>query len=369
MRFTETSIEQKQEHVMYNQPEVSANTPNTTSKPLGMAWYKFLIYFSLIFGAVINFFTAICFLTGSIYASESNGQITAEFVYAVYGSALQIVDIIYGILMIGFAVLVLMLRNKLANYSTDALKYVYIVYSLTAVAPLVYASIVSAITSQPIATEAIATLVVGVPFLFLNVKYFKKRAHLFTSKNTADQQSAPTSMAPTNKHSTSYSPNRKLRYCSHCGKIIDHNTKKCTGCGKQYFRGIPWKLLVKVALILMLITSCVFNYYFYNEIKSLESENEVLEKQVDVLTNDKIRLERSKQYLLADKNNLINKIESYSSKISFFDQFIVFVVDDGTKLYHTYDCSKFGDESFWAYNISAAENKGYKPCSLCHKAD
>ena len=53
-------------------------------------------------------------------------------------------------------------------------------------------------------------------------------------------------------------------------------------------------------------------------------------------------------------------------KLQFYDQYIVFVEDDGTNLYHTYDCFKFVKESFWAYNVDAAFENGYDPCPYCH---
>ena len=43
------------------------------------------------------------------------------------------------------------------------------------------------------------------------------------------------------------------RYCSKCGNGIDPITKMCTGCGKQYFKGNPWKVFGVVVLTLLLI--------------------------------------------------------------------------------------------------------------------
>ena len=58
-------------------------------------------------------------------------------------------------------------------------------------------------------------------------------------------------------------------------------------------------------------------------------------------------------------------VDSFN-EIAFYDEHIVFVADNGTDLYHKYDCSVFQNcESFWAYNTEAAEGEGYKPCSRC----
>ena len=50
-----------------------------------------------------------------------------------------------------------------------------------------------------------------------------------------------------------------VKYCSRCGKPIDPISKKCTGCGKQYFKGISAKVFFIGTLILCLILSLVLN--------------------------------------------------------------------------------------------------------------
>ena len=43
----------------------------------------------------------------------------------------------------------------------------------------------------------------------------------------------------------------------------------------------------------------------------------------------------------------------------------VFIEDDGTNLYHKYDCYKFLGNNCWAHNTEYAKYLGYKPCPLC----
>ena len=52
-------------------------------------------------------------------------------------------------------------------------------------------------------------------------------------------------------------------------------------------------------------------------------------------------------------------------KIAFFDENVVFIEDDGTNLYHKYDCTKFVGNSYWAHNIEYAEYLGCTPCPSC----
>ena len=149
---------------------------------LGMAWYNFLVRFAFIASAIVNFIYCISYLTGSIYMIETNAQVTAETVYAYYGPTLRVVDILYGLFLIGFGVFTLIVRGKLANYAPDAPKCVYILYSLVAGVPFVYSILVAAITSQSITLKTVLPPIIGLVVLFLHIKYFKKRAHLFVDK-------------------------------------------------------------------------------------------------------------------------------------------------------------------------------------------
>ena len=82
-------------------------------------------------------------------------------------------------------------------------------------------------------------------------------------------------------------------------------------------------------------------------------------------------------YLATDYKQHVNELELENShyydywvdsfeKIDFVDEFIVFVEDDGTNLYHKYECFKFKGNSFWAFNVEAAIYEGYTACPYCH---
>lgn len=76
-----------------------------------------------------------------------------------------------------------------------------------------------------------------------------------------DQSSAPiqaTNSIPTSPPTTvatpsAVPPQKNVKYCSLCGSRIDSNTKKCTGCGKQYFKGISWTVVLFILVIILAI--------------------------------------------------------------------------------------------------------------------
>ena len=175
-----------------------------------------------------------------------------------------------------------------------------------------------------------------------------------------NQPNKPAPIAP--KPSTTVVPpvsnKQKIKYCSNCGQIIDPISKKCRGCGKQYFKGISAKTVLAILTCVLSIASiagnialCISNVDLRENISSLEKTNASLKEK-----NEGLKEENEQYYDYW--------VESFN-EIAFYDEYVVFVEDDGTNLYHKYDCSKFTGDSFWAFNVDAAKDEGYKPCSRC----
>ena len=116
---------------------------------------------------------------------------------------------------------------------------------------------------------------------------FKEQADLPLSidppiTDSAPKQTAPSAdvpIAPCDPAETSNSrpnevPTPKNRFCKYCGNLIDPETKKCTGCGKQFFK-LPKpsskKLLVVIAIIFLL--SSVGGFAAYNYYKGIDAMN------------------------------------------------------------------------------------------------
>ena len=248
--FRFTRVQQQPKTVSAPQPKkISVNTPpapNTTNgQVLGMAWYKFLIYFALIAGAIINLIYSFNYISGGIYFVETNGEVSAEQVYAYYGTGLQVVDVFYGLFLIAFAILAFVLRHKLANYESDSLKFVKIFYSLSAGVPFLYAILVAAITGQSLAVQAVTSAIVGLIFLLLNIKYFNKRAHLFVDKTVV----TPTPVQPKPQPQPVQKSNEipavtqftkpTIMFCRKCGTKLHEDSTFCHKCGTKTLPDSP----------------------------------------------------------------------------------------------------------------------------------
>ena len=112
---------------------------------------------------------------------------------------------------------------------------------------------------------------------------------------------------PVNKQYTFSSPEENFRnvdlrksenasqksYCRICGSLIETKTKKCPGCGKQYFRGINTKLLLNFVFGTIILVSLSFNIILYigyvelaDEKHIVMNEKQGLEKEVETLKED-----------------------------------------------------------------------------------
>ena len=235
---------------------------------IGMAWYRFLTSIGLIAGAVLNFLLSLAYFSGSIYSYATGGEVTAEQVYAYYGTTLYLIDFIYGIMIISLALLALILRYKLANFEPDTMTYVYIFYSLSLGAPILYFLLSVAFLKQSVVDGLSIPVFASIVISFVHIKYFKQRAHLFIGKTeTSDDlvQSAPSTY--TNPYTSNKTDNNSrtttdilvqeshpmskscptsanterivqstpddIYFCRNCGTKVLNDSTFCHKCGKK----------------------------------------------------------------------------------------------------------------------------------------
>ena len=171
--YQQPSYQQPNYQPVYQQP--------VQQYPYPMNWYKFVIYFALFAGAVINAISGILHLTGSVWEMQ---DVSADMVYAVFGG-MQAVDIIYGIGAIALAAFNIVTRMHLAKFRKTGPKFLSVCYGVAVGLALLYIILTSAVTGISIgdlvgATE-ILQLVVSIVMLVINVVYFNKRASLFVN--------------------------------------------------------------------------------------------------------------------------------------------------------------------------------------------
>lgn len=143
---------------------------------LSMKWHKFLICFSLWAGAVLNVLNGVMVMTGMQYDGR------AEMVYAHF-DGLQLVDILYGVLLLAAAVYGIVVRFQLAGYKASGVSGLTKLYGLVIGIEVFYAVFAGVMLGMDMMGEMMGTLVRSVApmavMLFVNRSYYKKREHMF----------------------------------------------------------------------------------------------------------------------------------------------------------------------------------------------
>lgn len=101
------------------------------------------------------------------------------------------------------------------------------------------------------------------------------------------------------------------------------------------------------------------------EMARIEEENKqllLLEEELEETIKDlEEELERTEKVL----SDLKDSNKAYKTKADFMDKYVVFVENNNSKVYHTYDCEEFSRSNFWAYSRKLAESNGFGPCEVC----
>lgn len=150
-------------------------------------------------------------------------------------------------------------------------------------------------------------------------------------------------------------PSIKKRYCSKCGSLINNETKRCSGCGKQYFKGIKltkFSISVIALTLIIVVTSaiCISQALriqdLIDDIFELEDDIELLEDDIEILED---------------------KERKYLKEIQFFNNNAEIVPNDDTNLYHKWGCKALDLSSgFFIFNTKQAISRDYTSCPYCH---
>ena len=170
---------------MNNNPTVTSQRSHSKPGPgyaggYPMAWFKFLIYFMLFANAAINIFTAVTYLTGSVYLGEDMTMSDVEALYMFYPTA-KMIDVIYGVLLIALAAYAIFTRFQLSGFKRRGPFLFILMYVLNLVIGLLYGiSIMFTFETGLLGfISFVPSIITSVVMIFVNVVYFRKREELF----------------------------------------------------------------------------------------------------------------------------------------------------------------------------------------------
>lgn len=146
-----------------------------------------------------------------------------------------------------------------------------------------------------------------------------------------------------------YEKEPKQKFCARCGAAIDMVTRRCTGCGKQYFRGVKFTKFSVTVMVLsvMLVISSILN------IVQLVDRNEIDEQRA---------------YWLFEADELQSEVEQLRNWVAGYELYVGIIVEN-SKVYHKASCEQISSGTFdinigW---IQGLEPLGYIACPYCHK--
>lgn len=146
---------------------------------LPMKWHKFLIYFSLWASAAVVVFNGITLLTGMHYGGGNQ----TELVYRMY-EGMKPVDLLFGLVMIAFAIAYIITRFQLAGMKRQGTKLVVWLPLAVAAFDLLYPLAVSFVTDLPLGelmdSASVGGMIGGVVLAMCNRQYYGKRDFMFS---------------------------------------------------------------------------------------------------------------------------------------------------------------------------------------------
>lgn len=173
-----------------------------------------------------------------------------------------------------------------------------------------------------------------------------------------------------------------MKKCKKCGKQSEGNF--CVFCGGELIEEIKVEEkkientenkenkkpnvrtkknrvnIFMITTIILAIILCGLGIWFYSEYSTIEEKD----KKISSLEKSKKTLETENKNLKNENSNLTIENVKNKTKLNFFDEYIVFVIDGYGNYYYTYDQMKQVTQgttyTFWAYNIEQAIDRGYR---------
>ena len=180
--INQTPVNNQYQNSQYgNYQGVNIQNSSSGYVELPMNWHKFLAYFALWLGAVVNLGSAIQAFTGSQYKGE------ADRVYSLI-PGLKSVDMIYAVMVFILVALQVLAAVSLIKMKKNGPLFLYLVYGMSLLSTFVYMIMINSVLSESV-KDAISDLYSGmgrsiatsIIMLIVNYVYYNKRKHMFVN--------------------------------------------------------------------------------------------------------------------------------------------------------------------------------------------
>ena len=164
--------------VVTDAPPTAAQGPRLAPQdaPVKMKWYKFLTSFALWAAALINLYQVYEFSSDAF-----SGDF--ELIYS-YLPLLKVLNITVTVYLLGYAAFAIYTRYRLVQYRKNGPSCLYALYISQFAATLIYYLLYRLLLGEWIslsATDVLDDFAGSIVMLVGNVRYFRKRKHLFVN--------------------------------------------------------------------------------------------------------------------------------------------------------------------------------------------
>lgn len=123
------------------------------------------------------------------------------------------------------------------------------------------------------------------------------------------------------------------------------------------------KKSVVLFMCVLFLLACAASYACFSAFQSAERAKS-LEQEIESLERENAALQKRYQTAAQARDDLLEETQ----ELAFWWRYAVIVTREGEK-YHTYGCQYIQGREFWIYNVDAAIDMGYEPCSVCNPPD
>lgn len=309
-----------------------------------LKWHKFLTFFLLPLGTVLNVCQAILVI--------SDIQNWAGILIPV-----NIIDLIRLIAcaILGITAIYGCLPSRRRWYGPKCAIILYAVLSVYSIYNIIAANLLSVADSEFI-SQSIANLISFSLTSGLMYIYYKKRRLLFSHSNIQAPQryvKQGTEITSESQYSKSEPENsvELLMEIQKDNESMHRNTNTMNqtpqNCRTVALRGA---IIAGIVCAICVVTCIIVVLNSTHQISSLQAENENLKGDVEYQRNF--------------RNDAEEENKELKEQLDFWSRNAVIITQNGER-YHTYGCQYIEGKDFIIYDVESARNMGYSPCSIC----
>ena len=305
-----------------------------------LKWHKFLTFFVLPLGAVLNICQAI------LLVSEPDNWVGILI-------PLNAIDLarFAGCTMLGVVAISGCLPSRRKWYGPMCAIILYAVLAAYSIYNIVAAYLLNVADSKFV-TQSIANLISFSATSGLTYIYYRKRRALFSPLRQSVSK-IPVKPAEISQHPEQKSGDEPENSLELLAKIQAEAEKERTENkpSKKKKSAPVWVTIFLGACCIILLVAGIWIWYRMNqEIKNAIADRDNWEERYHTVTRQ--------------VDNLADLMSERDKERLFWKDYAVIVTETGEK-YHTYGCQYIQGREFWIYNIDAAIDMGYEPCSEC----